>query len=741
MAKANIFSGPAARPAWDQDTGHSTNKSFTFQYVSQGASQEITLAVNPENFTQTEPSRITVTQTKGGAFVDNFGPGLKTISIVGITGYAQRKDPMTGTKISGHDHFIALRKMYRDWLNQYNLANSNVSLRFYNWSDDESYEIVINNFTLQRTVGRPLLYQYNIQMTCLKDLSKPEREQDNVTNILTQPRDRASLINQSLSNSSSFLGNVVSGSTQNLSDAVKSWGKNVAQGLQFFDTISSAFKTVSSVLDDVKSLGSNLNTFVNGVTSFITQPFSLVQDLTSSLNDIAVQASALYDIPHDIVREIRNMVCGIVALPESLFQGFTNPSLFEGASNCGTTLGIPEAAVANYGNSFTSTAPVPSQANISQAFDVPTPTITLKTDPLKVTGVFLVTDVSRTGINYMDSYHGRDVTLYSVPKGAVVVDYVVQQPTAQSMIQLQAAFSYIVRSGDTLVRIALNALGDPTLWKEIALFNGLDYPYIVEDEPNFRKEIYATGKVTFYRATGSPGVVPIPKGTAVWVPVYRGTNRIDFVTTEDAFLDLMQAQVEVPIIAVHYGDIGNVASGEITGFSLTGIASISNTDTTTGGKVWKVAFVGDLIQIPTTNKITTSIVVPSVLNYDSLFGVDIWINKDGELDFSVEFAKDLARVFGVENLSQALMDRIKTSKGFYPYYANYGTNLPLYIGKKGTLNWYALIKIDIKGSVMLDPRISSIKEFQMVIDGDDVEMSFDAIPINEQSSLPINLII
>lgn len=740
--KASMTSGAAARPSWDK-----TNKSFTFQYVANGKSQEVTLVINPENYTQTEPARVTITQTKGGMFVDHFGQGIKIITLAGITGYAPRKSSTdkSAEELSGQEHFIKLRKMYRDWLDGAKENPSKHILRFYNWSDDESFEIAITSFGLQRTVGRPLLYQYNIQITCVKDLSvKPtDVVRDPATELLKQSRERAKLVEKRLVTETSFLSDIIDGiGLENFSAAVKTWSTSVATGTEFLDSVSGTYRRIDSVILDVENLARDIEMFVNASTTFVTKPFELVKDIATSIGDVLEQIVSIADVPHEVVRSFREMVCAISALPQSIFKGFTNPELFEGASNCGSTMGIKEAAVAAYRNSFSATAQVPPERSVTQIFRSPQTTIVINEEPLKVLGVYLETDVSRNGENYLDSYRGTEITLSSVPSSAVVVDYLVKQETTQNMIQLSTAFAYVVKSGDTLPRIALNSYGDASRWKEIAIFNDLEYPFIVEDEENFEIEEYATGSVRFYRATGASGAITIPLGHAVWVPTYQGTNQINFVTTETKILGLMESYVDVSIKASVTGDIGNVASGNITGFTaITGIGSISNILPTTGGKIWKIAFVGDVIQIPETARGTFSAVVPATLNYEELFGIDICVDENGELDSSIESEKDFARVYGVKNLVQALTNRIKTSKSYYPYHPEYGTNLPLYIGQKSISIWHNMIKVDIKDGVLLDPRISQIRQFKMVIDGDMVGMEFDAIPINEKSSLPINIII
>ena len=55
-----------------------------------GILQTHTLLIAPQGYQQSEPNRSTVIQTLGGAFIDDWGLGLKQINITGTTGYAKR---------------------------------------------------------------------------------------------------------------------------------------------------------------------------------------------------------------------------------------------------------------------------------------------------------------------------------------------------------------------------------------------------------------------------------------------------------------------------------------------------------------------------------------------------------------------------------------------------------------------------------------------------------------------------
>jgi phage baseplate assembly protein W len=524
--------------------------------------------------------------------------------------------------------------------------------------------------------------------------------------------------------------------------------------------------------------------------------------------------SSVAAVPHELVRSFREMMCAINGLPESLFKGFTNPTLFEGESNCGASLGIAPAAVASFDNSFAATAQIAPERQISQVFVAPQSTVVIKEEPDQVVGVFLATDSDRSGDNYLESFSGREILLTSTPTVPIVVDYKVVQETTTNEIRLQATQATIINTEDTLERIAFNAYGDASRWKEIMLYNELEYPFIVPI--GFVKEVKATGVVRFNRNPSYSPSILIPNGYKVYVPAFRGTLIIVYTVTSDTTLPLNQLFVDVPVECDHVGPIGNVGpaiikgpytddswatiwsasksylinqlirpttsngftfkclipgvSGsiepswpaiigtavndgsvtwqcfrtdefELTYYKITGISSISNTLSTNGGKIWAVLQPGDLIQIPGTTSGAASLVVGAKKTYDELFGIDLFINADGELEFGSEGNPDFRRVSGVDNLVQAIKNRVGTTLKFYVYHPDYGSNLPFYIGRKNDPFWDDLVRVDIRRVCLTDPRISDIESFFMTIDGDTIFISLDAIPINENSALPLNLVI
>lgn len=187
--------------------------------------QSYKFALNPEEYTQSEPHRVTVTPTKGGAWADDFGLGIPTIQFKGTTGFRsseqraylnnatvtnnnqQRwlenilKDPNSSeaAKIEARDKleasltgFIKFKEL-RDLIRQYGQTPSGqkvtaqMELIFHNYTDEEHWVVTPKTFDLFRSTSRPLLYQYNVQLICLRRADVPNPtgfDEDNLKSSL-----------------------------------------------------------------------------------------------------------------------------------------------------------------------------------------------------------------------------------------------------------------------------------------------------------------------------------------------------------------------------------------------------------------------------------------------------------------------------------------------------------------------------------------------------------------------------
>jgi len=115
--------------------------------------------LNPETYHQSEPSRTTIVQTKGGAFVDAWGAGLISIEIKGTTGFKNG----TGDPTNGFTKFKELRDLirtiYKDVKPGEKVSNL---LKFYNYTDEDNWYVYPDKFELDRDKSRTLLYVYDI---------------------------------------------------------------------------------------------------------------------------------------------------------------------------------------------------------------------------------------------------------------------------------------------------------------------------------------------------------------------------------------------------------------------------------------------------------------------------------------------------------------------------------------------------------------------------------------------------
>lgn len=128
----------------------------------------VNLYIRPEDLSYPEPSRITTHQTLGKAWVDNYGEGLKRLTISGNTGW--RGEGLIMVE-DGIERFQILRQVvFEKWhqLRQTKLENgddpNDVKLIYADKLNDICCTVVPISFTLKRSKSRPLLMMYNIVM-------------------------------------------------------------------------------------------------------------------------------------------------------------------------------------------------------------------------------------------------------------------------------------------------------------------------------------------------------------------------------------------------------------------------------------------------------------------------------------------------------------------------------------------------------------------------------------------------
>lgn len=141
--------------------------SFVYHNMASGLPPyEHKLVIRPEELTRQDNSRITTHQTLGGAWSDNFGPGVPTVTLAGTTGWG------SGGLPDGQQAFLELYDMvYVKWhkaraaLVESGEDPDQVKLIFRDVLDNFTWVVAPTQFVLQRSKSRPLLSQYRISLT------------------------------------------------------------------------------------------------------------------------------------------------------------------------------------------------------------------------------------------------------------------------------------------------------------------------------------------------------------------------------------------------------------------------------------------------------------------------------------------------------------------------------------------------------------------------------------------------
>ena len=121
--------------------------------------------IRPEDLQWQEPSRLSVQQTLGGAWVDAFGPGVAQITISGNTGW--KRSP------GWEAQFKQLHKVaFKGWHDHVEDTKDpeNADMMFIDDLDARVVYVAPMVFTLKRNKAKPLLMQYTIQFLAVRDI-------------------------------------------------------------------------------------------------------------------------------------------------------------------------------------------------------------------------------------------------------------------------------------------------------------------------------------------------------------------------------------------------------------------------------------------------------------------------------------------------------------------------------------------------------------------------------------------
>ena len=290
------------------------------------------LAIRPEDLTRQDPSRLSVVQTLGGAWGDDFGPGIGNITLSGTTGWRAG-----GGVADGEARFKQLRTaVFDEWHIRRAAARKAgknpdaIALVLADSLNNTIDQVAPNSFTLRRSRSRPLLLQYQISLTVLgKGSSGLDGGGGDVIG------------NGGSGDDESLLDTIIasmSGAIDRIGQLSKDIGSFIDRNFTsyvggFITSAMAVFKKVTGLLSGGSSaFGAALAPLIGVAQLLSSAGATVMRTIRSSVNNIAGQNAFSL-----LAASFFNIACALGRLRRNrLFSDFS--SLF-GASNCSSTLG------------------------------------------------------------------------------------------------------------------------------------------------------------------------------------------------------------------------------------------------------------------------------------------------------------------------------------------------------------------------------------------------------------------
>lgn len=288
-----------------------------------------------------------------------------------------------------------------------------------------------------------------------------------------------------------------------------------------------------------------------------------------------------------------------------------------------------------------------------------------------------------------------------------------------------------IRQGDTLDSIATRTLNDAGRAGEIAALNRLRYPFISDDpRDQFGDPVLSTSLSKGYDggATLVLQDTSVDAFQATHVVLLTGTGgRIGSTFSDTA--TVVGTGIPGPLGQVWSPDLTKV----LTAFQLAALPSgnvlyldhqlAHQYAAGTGVAIYRnpaldrtfVLGTGATLRLPGDADLS-NILTASAQDFASLLGTDLAVDKDGFLDRTLSGVTTIA---GTQNLAQAVYLRAVTNEGELTWHQDYGNAALAEIGR-ATPATNAHIYAGLAQCLLADPRISALRNLQMVRDGDAV---------------------
>lgn len=351
---------------------------FLLKDSTTGFSNSIDMIIRPEELTRTDVSRVTVQQTLGGAWADDFGPGLAQINISGTTGWRGGKGG------DGLAQFAALKtQSFTDWHARRNAAVKSgqdpkgITLTFIDTLDANLDVVIPLNFTLRRSKSRPLLMQFNISMMSIPSPDfngppAPEKVSGGLTGLLNSIKNLIGAVNNVVNFAKAQIGQITA---------------FMAQTTSIFQSVTNLIANVQSVPQSL--LGPAIAMANAGSTMFAT--------IANTVGLTASQSAAAMSIESDY----SNILCLLnnAVNTQQIYQDYTP---LYGASNCSSTNGGSQPSPYAGTNPFYAIVGAPQNAPPPLPGALTAPVITVPTVAVPIVTVTPAAQQSLAIINNSD---------------------------------------------------------------------------------------------------------------------------------------------------------------------------------------------------------------------------------------------------------------------------------------------------------------------------------------------------
>lgn len=317
---------------------------FVMDDESAGTSDQLTLLIRPEELSIGFPSRLSVNQTLGGAWADNFGEGIEEGSFAGTLGWRASSDDSGGT-----ERLINLKTfVYSDWHARRAAAVIKgddpmlVKLMLVDTLNNYSRVIAPRVFELKRSKSRPLLAQYRFNFVMLS-------------------RD---IVGKDLQGTDAGFG-TISSWVDSFTASINAITAKIKAAYKWIDkTIIAPIKTfVAKTMAIYKAI----KDMVNAGVGIIRQIGSIATLVTQAATNIFRAVGLVMNIPNiakaaimGVTREFTNLFC-LLKNAKKVMQYEDYDDVY-GASNCSSTSGGRSISVysGSTNNTFAAVAKQPA---------------------------------------------------------------------------------------------------------------------------------------------------------------------------------------------------------------------------------------------------------------------------------------------------------------------------------------------------------------------------------------------